>query len=205
MIYMLYCKLYTKDYKHDYQFEFRGQKYRVHSIVKLTEDGQFYLGAWKREVILTEQFTFRNGKLYWTYEFKSIALNEGVLRKSTDIPPDKLIEEIVKPATDEYFLREKLGAQASNYTTGTKQMTSDWNISELRSGWITYILVFFGVFIFKDWYIRAIIWIGSSWLFGIYRNAYINAYTVYMPEDDKKMLKIKYETLYSAKENKENK
>jgi hypothetical protein len=202
---MLRCKLWTKDYKHDYHFEFKGERYRVHSIVRLTEEGRFYLGAYKREVILTEQFTYRNGKLCWTYEFKSVSLTEGILRKSTDVPPDELIEEIIQPATDEYFLREQFGVQAPNYKEGTRYTTFDWNISELRSGWITYILVFFGAFIFKDWYIRAIIWIGSSWLFGIYRNAYVDAYTVYMPEEDKEMLKTKYETLYSAKENKENK
>lgn len=201
---MLCCKLWTKDYKHDYYFEFKGEKYRVYSIVKLTEEGRFYLGARKREVILTEQFTYRNGKLCWTYEFKSISLTEGILRKSTDVPPDKLIEEIIQPATDEYFLREQFGVQAPNYKEGTKYTTSDWDITEVRHAWIAYILVCIGVFIFKDWYVRSLIWIGASWIFGVYRSAYVDAYTVYMRDEDKEMLKTKYETLYGVKRNKEN-
>lgn len=196
---MLIVKLYTKDYKHDYHFEFKGEKYRVHSIVRLTEDGRHYLGAWRREVILTEQFTFRNGKLCWTYEFKSISMTTGIVRKSTDVPPDKLIEEIVQPATDEYFLREKFGVQAPNYTEGTKYTTPDKDIPEVRQAWFWYIVVFFGAFIFKDWYVKALIWLGSSWIFGLYKYAHTNAYTVYVREEDKDLLKAKYEALYGAK------
>jgi hypothetical protein len=196
--------MWTKDYKHDYYFIFKGEKYNVYSIVRLTEDGRKYLGALKREAILTEVFINRQGKRCWKYEFMSNKLNVGIINMSTDVPPGKLIEKVIQPATNDYFLREEFGITAPNYKNGEKQTKKDLEIPEVKRAWIIYIAVFLGVAIFKDWYVKFIIRVAVSWVFGMYRQTYVNAYTVYIHNDDAEMLKKKHETLYGIKNNEED-
>ena len=201
---MLERKLLTKNYKHDYFFVFHGEKYRVHSIVRLTEQGRVYLGALKREAILTEVFINWNGKRCWKYEFRSTALNVGITNASTDVPPNKLIEEVITPATVEYASREILGTDSPFYQTGEKHTKKDWEIPEVRRGWIILIAIFIGSLIFKDWYVKLIINIVAAWIFGLYRKEYINAYTTYTHDEDTEIIKKKYDVLYGLKNNKEN-
>lgn len=201
---MLACMQVTKHYKHDYFFDFKGKKYRVHTIVRLTEEGRFYLGAWRREVILTEQYTNWDGRLCWKYEFKSISYNIGIINKSTDRPPDDLIEEIVMPASADYASREILGPSSPVYkANATKHTKKDWEIPELKRAWIIYILVFTSMSIFADWYVQLILRFLLSAYFCNYRKAILNAYTTYTHDKDSKMIKKKYETLYGVKANKE--
>lgn len=202
---MLTCRETTSHYKHDYFFDFNGKKYRVHSIVRLTEDGMNYLDSANREVILTEQFTRRDGTLCWKYEFKSIMYNVGIIDKCTDRTPDDLIEEIIEPASAEYASREIFGIESTEHTKVIKHVKKDWEITEVFTGWIILIFVFIFSFIFNDWYIRFIIQIIAGWVFGLYRQAYIDAYTTYTFDEDSKILSKKMEVLYGVKPNKEDK
>ena len=202
---MLITKLYTKDYKHEYWFTFKGEKYRVHSIVKLTEEARWYFGSNSREVILTEEFVNQKGVRCWKYEYRTLGPNCHITNAVTNRTPDELIEEVVIPAKDEYASREIFGTLSPNYTTGEKHTPKDWEIPEVRNGWIILILIFIGVAIFKDWYVQLIIRIAAGWIFGLYRQAYVNAYTTYEHPEDLNILKKKYEVLYGIKQKEEDK
>ena len=201
---MRYYKLITDKYKHDYFFEFNGEKYKTHSIVKLSEYGKLYLGAFKNEAILKEQFLFCDKKLCWKYEFMSSALNEGITNISTDEPPEKMIDDIIFPADEKYVLLEEFGVHSQHSDTVIKETKKDYEIPELRSGWIKFILFFLCVIIFKDWYVRLILRIIACIVFGMYREKYINAYTIYKNPENYDMLKNKYKVLYGIKEHGDN-
>lgn len=191
--------------KREYFFEFKGESYRVHSVVKLTDKAQMYLGFADREVILTEVYYHLNGRKMWKYQGKDIAYNIGVRNKSTDTPPDEIIEKIVESASADYASREILGTNSPVYTTNaTKHTKKDWEIPELKREWIIFILVFIGVSIFQDWYIQLILRIIAGWIFGLRRQAYVKAYTTYTHDEDNDILKKKFEILYGLKSNKED-
>ena len=188
----------TKNYKHEYSFDFKGQKYLVHSIVRLTEEGQKYLGAAKREAVLTEAFYNWNNVRCWTYEFRTYSLTTPVKTLSTDTPPDKLIENVIHPATAGYMEREVFGTYAPSYTTGRKVQSKDWEIPEVRTAWLIFLVIFFAVSIFKDWYVKFIIRIVAGWYFGMYRQGYVDAHTVYVHDEDAEMHKKKWEILHGG-------
>lgn len=193
--------------KHDYFFEFKGEKYRVHSVVRLTDEARRYLGAWRNEVILTEVYTDERRKITWyKYEFKSIAYNVGIINKSTDRLPDDMIEEIVQPASADYASREILGTNSPVYktNTATKNTKKDWEIPTLRKAWIIFILVFIGVSIFADWYVQLLIRLFASAYFWKYRKAHVDAYTTYTYDEDSEIIRAKYAALYGLKPNKKN-
>ena len=50
-----------------------------------------------------------------------------------------------------------------------KPLFKDWEIPELVAGWIAFIVFFFGVFVFKDWYVQLILRVVGSCLFGWWR------------------------------------
>lgn len=202
---MLCHQYYTKDYEHEYLFTFKNKKYLVYSIVKLTKQGKMYLETTKDNVILTEHFINLDGKECWTYNVGwSHAINKP-LYVSTDKHPNQLIDEIVVPANIDYTERELFGTQAASYSNGIKNTPKDWEIPEMRKAWIYLIMIFIGVSIFKDWYVKLIIRIVSTWFFITYRSTYINVYTTYTHEEDAEMLKKKFEILYGVKFNKEGK
>lgn len=205
---MLACMDGSMGCRQDYFFEFKGEKYRVHSVVRLTDEARRYLGAWRHEVVLTEVYTDerRNLTLY-RYEFKSIAYNVGIINKSTDRLPDEMIEEVVMPASADYASREILGTSSPVYQTETaiKHSKKDWEIPELRKAWIIFILVFIGISIFADWYIQFILRFLVSLYFWNYRKAHIDAYTTYTHDEDNSMIKAKYSALYGFKFNEEDK
>lgn len=189
-------KLWTSNCKHEYSFTFQGKPYLVHSVVRLNEEGRCYLGALKNEVILTECFTTPYGTLCWKYQFKSVELAKGITNVSTDRTPDELIEEIITPATSGYAEREIFGVDAPSYTSGRKVQKSDWEIQEVRTGWVVFILVCILALILKSWTLRFLIWNIAGWYFGAYRSFYIKAYTSYVHDEDTELLKEKYKTFY---------
>ena len=201
---MVLVQYISSHYDHEYFFEFKGEKHRVHSVVRLTEEGRWYLGFARREVILTEvYFNKHRGRTFWKYEGKDMAYNVGILNKSTDRPPDELIEEVVASASAEYASREMFGIDSPAYKTGgIKHTKSDWEIPEVRKGWIIFILVFIGVSLFNPWYVKLIIRIAACWYFGVYRRAYVNAYTTYTHNEDDAIIREKYYALYGIKSNK---
>lgn len=201
---MIYHQLWTKHYQHEYLFTFKGEKYFVHSIVELTKKGKMHLEVSNQQVILTEHFIGPNGKECWTYEVGWAYGANKPRRISTDCHPNKLIEKIVIPASEDYAEREIFGIHASSYTNGIKHTKKDWEIVEVRNAWIYFFLVCFGALIFKDWYVKIIIIGAAGWFLGIYRQAYVNAYTTYTHEEDNEILKKKYEIIYGATFNKED-
>ena len=108
------------------------------------------------------------------------------------------------PASADYAEREIFGTQASSYTKGTKHTAKDWEIPEVRTAWIYFLLIYIGVAIFKDWYVKLIIRVMVGWYFGLYRQTFVNAYTVYTHDEDNEILKKKYEIWYGVKFDKEN-
>ena len=204
---MLTCMDNSKNYKHDYFFEFKGEKYRVHSVVRLTDEAKSYLGAWRHEVILTEVYTDeRRNITFYKYEFKSISYNVGIINKSTDRLPDEM-EEIVQPASADYASREILGTSSPVYQieAATKHSKKDWEIPELRKAWVVFALVFVGVSIFADWYVQLILRFIASMYFWKYRKAHIDAYTTYTHDEDNEMIKAKYAALYGLKSDNDKK
>jgi hypothetical protein len=200
-------KLWTKDYKKDPTFIFNGHEYLVHSVVRLTEEGRRYLGAWNKEVVLIEQFTYYNGKLCWKYEFKSVDLTTSdVINVSTDKTPDELIEEVIQSASYDYYVREELDKfGVSNINTNTKKnITPAWKITEVRKATIYYIIVIFTVVIFKDWYIKLIIRIAASLFYLMYSSIYTKIYTTYIHDEDNEILKAKYKAYGYIKDNKKD-
>ena len=193
----------TKNYKHEYSFMFQCKKYNVYSIVKLTDEGKKYLGSRTKEAILTEVFINRHGNRCWKYEFRTIEFSGCTINASTDTPPNKLIEEVISPASGDYMLREIAGPKWGA-SSGTKHTKTDWEISEVRIGWIIYVVISIFAFIFKDWYITLMIQLAAIIWFVQYRKQHIDANTVYTHNEDTEMLKSKYEVLYGLKNNKEN-
>ena len=202
---MRHCQYWTKNYEHEYLFTFKGKKYLVHSVVSLTKKGKMYLETTNNQAILTEHFINRDGKDWWTYEVGWAYPINQPLRVSTDVHPNEIIDEVIAPASVDYAERELFGTQATSYTNGIKNIPKDWDIPEMWKAWIYLILIFIGAAIFKDWYVKLIIRIGTAWYFLIYRSACISAYTTYTHEEDTEILKKKYEILYGSKFNKEDK
>lgn len=202
---MRYCQYWTKNYEHEYLFTFKDKKYLVHSIVRLTKKGKMYLETTKDQAILTEHFIDNHEKEWWTYEVGWAYPTNQPLRVSTDVHPNEIIDEVIVSASVDYAERELFGTQATSYTNGIKNTPKDWEIPEVRKAWIYLILIFIGSAIFKDWYIKLIIRVMTGWYFGVYRHAYVNAYTTYTNEEDIEVLKKKYEILYGANFNKEDK
>lgn len=202
---MRYCQYVTKNFKHEYFFTFKDENYLVHSIVRLSKKGKKYLDTTKDQAILTEHFINYDGKECWTYVVGWAHGANKPLRISIDQHPNNVIEEVIIPASANYMQRELFGTKATSYTEGTKHTHKDWEITEVRNAWIYLILIFIGAAIFKDWYVRLIIRGAAAWFFGIYRQAYVGAYTTYTHEEDNEITKKKYEILYGAKFDKEDK
>ena len=201
---MLVYMLSTNKYKHEYSFKFKDEKYHVYSIVRLTDWGKRYLNSHTDEAILTEVFINWNENRCWKYEFKTAKPSRCIVSACTDVPPEKLIEEVVSPASGEYMLREVCGPQMYSLKASEKHVKKDWDIPEVRTGWIIFFAVSLCAFIFKDWYVIAMIQIAAICFFCTYRKQYIDANTTYTHNKDMGMLKKKYEVLYGLKDNKEN-
>lgn len=179
-------QLHTKHYKQSYVFEFKGEKYLTYSKVKLTKYGMRYLETTKEVVQLIEQFIYYNGTTCWKYALDwkyDSALGMHPISISTDEPPEKLIEEVIQPATIEYLEHVITGKPMSNQTV--KKITlKEWEIPGLMTGWTVFILVYIGIFIFKDWIIRFILWNIVGWYFSFWRQKLVNAHTIYKYEEN---------------------
>lgn len=193
---MVKTSLFTKNYNHTYSFTFQGKFYIVYSAVILSENGKSKLGVTKDQVILTEHFTYYNGKECWTYE---VGWKSGVnmpLRVTTDIPPEELIERVSIPGTLGYLERELFGDKATSYKQGKKVTTPDYKIPGLMSKWVIFILVCIGAMLFKDWYVKVIIWTVAGWVFGAYHHAYKNAFTTYIHDEDLELIQARIEARF---------
>ena len=200
---MLYNKLITNTYDHEYLFNFNGNDYFVHSIVRLTEYGKRYLGARKRDAILKEHFKYSDGRLCWTYEFIGNSYNYYTTTATTDEPPEKIIEKILCNAEFNYCIREELvrqGIPAPKDKNATVISSKDFDIQEVRHGWIVWGLFCILILFFKDWYVQVLLFVISGVIFGMYRQLYKDTYTCYVYPEDDKIKKMKYQTLYEIKE-----
>lgn len=201
---MLAC-MESGNFKHEYFFEFKGERYRVHTVVKLTEEAQNYLNARRREVILTEVYFDHHFNVWkYKYEFQSRKWPMPIINKSTDRLPDDMIEKIVTPASYEYASREIFGTESPEYKTGTEHVTPDNQIREVKIGWVIYALAILFSFIFKDWYVRLIIIGMASFVFWKFRQAFVDAHTTYTHDEDNEILLSKYHALYGFDFDKED-
>ena len=204
---MLYYKFMTQQYHHEYLFYFYDKPYSVHSIVRLTEYGKQYLGARKRDAILKEHFKYSDDRLCWTYEFIGNSYNYYTTTATTDVPPEQLIEKILCNASDMYCIREELirkGVPVPKDSGAIIVSSKDWDIQEVRRGWIAWGLTCIGILFFKDWYVKSLLFAVSGVIFGVYRQLYKDAYTCYMYPEDDTINKMKRQTLYEIKEIEEN-
>lgn len=179
-------QLYTNNYQKSFTFQFNGKQYLAYSTVKLTDEAMRYLETTKKEVQLIEEFIYFDGTTCWKYALSwtyDTALGFMPLTMSTDRKPDELIEEIVRPATLEYLEHIVAGKPMPNQTV-KKISLKDWEIPGLMTGWIVFILVYIGIFIFKDWIIRFILWNIVGWYFSFWRQKLVNAHTVYKYEEN---------------------
>ena len=193
-------KLYTGHYKHFDTFEFKGEKYRTYSVVKLSREAQLLLDSYDEEVILLEHFfNHHNGKYMWKYKYHSLRSPWVIIDGSTTFSPDELITEVVMPATEGFQEREILGINAPSYEQGKKHVPKDWEIPGLMTGWAIYLLFFFAVEIFSDLIFKLFLRIVAYIIFTLYRNVLKQAYTTYTHDEDKELLKKKYEVLYGVK------
>lgn len=192
---MVSRQLFTKNYKQMYSFQFGGKTYFTHSIVTLTDSGKQMLGSRKKTVILTEHFIM-NEKDCWKYEIGWASNTNRPLTVSTDIPPDKLLEEVSIPASQNYWERQILGENAPSHKTGRKISRKDWEIPGLMSKWCIFITVCLGACIFEGWAMKLIVWNIAGWIFGSYHHAYKNAYTIYVHDEDSEIEKAKCDIRY---------
>lgn len=193
---MLMTNMTSSHYKHEYFFEFQNKQYRVHSIVRVTEEGRCYLGSKNREVILTEVFMDHKGVMWWKYEFASISpYCWKSINKATTRHPDDMLETVVIVASTEYAERQMFGVNAPSYNKCKKVTKKDWEIPEVVVGWIIFILVVIAVSIFKDWYVKMLIRGIAGFVFARYRQFYIDAYTTYECNEDFDIEKKKYDIL----------
>lgn len=179
---MVQYKWFTKNFEHQDCFTFQGKQYYTHSIVRLTEEGRKILRSRTNKVILTEQFTWWNGKTCWKYQFHK--WSSGRIDAITDVPPDELIESIVIEASMEYSSIETLGALSPYYKTGKKYYKKDWEIPEVLKGWIIFAILFVVCQIFKETLFRSTILGCYLYLFWPYRQMHVNKYTFYMRDED---------------------
>lgn len=166
-----------KQYSNEYGFDFNGKHYLMCSIVQLSETGKRYLNVNRDDAVLIECRIEPTGERKWLYEVGWIygARNAPKIA-STTASPDMVINNVLVAATKEYLEIELFG-----YSDGLKQKCKlhDWEVGEVAFGWILFIIVFLGVCVFKDWYVRLIIRICASMIFGLYRQTYIEAYSTY--------------------------
>ena len=200
---MLYYKLITNQYLHESVFIFKEKAYFVHSFVRLTEYGQRYLGSYKREAIVKEHFKYRDSRPCWTYEYMSNSASIHILTATTDEPPEKIIEEVIYNVTYDYYAFEELIRMNIPFPNGPgaeKQSASDFQIPEVRTGWIVFILASIALLFFKDWYVKSLLFAVFGVIFGIYRQSYKNAYTTYTYPEYTEIAKIKQKILYERQE-----
>ena len=179
-------QLHTNHYQKSYVFEFKGEKYVAYSTVKLTDEAMYYLETTKKEVQLIEEFIYYDGTTCWKYALDwtyDAALGLRPLTMSTDRTPDELIEEVVKPATIEYLEFMVTGKPMPSQKV-KKISLKDWEIPGLMTGWVVFILVCIGIFIFKDWIVKFLLWNIAGWYFGFWRQKLVNAHTIYKYEEN---------------------
>ena len=148
-----------------------------------------------------------DGRPCWTYEFIGNSWNYYTTTATTDVPPERLIEKIIGPAEFMYCIREELVRQGISVPKDEGAITissKDWEIQELRFGWVVWGLFCVLIIFFKDWYVKSLLFAMSGVIFGMYRQMYKDIYTCYIYPEDDKIKKMKYQTLYEVKEIEEN-
>lgn len=198
-----YWKIYpehSKNYKNEYTFHFKDEKYLVYSVVTLTDKAKLMFGTSHDDALLIEHYWDSRGVECWSYMVqRTINCCDGPYKRSTDCPIEKIIKEVKIPATEGFAQREILGTKAPLYTSGKKVAKKDWEIPQVIQGWIQLAVVFFAVEIFQPWYVKLIIRLIAGWVFSLHRQAYIDAFTVYIRDEDEELLKAKHRIYYGTK------
>lgn len=159
-------------------FEFNGKKYLIGAPVKLTDEGMnkmFHNGIYnyvKGDFRLVDHYVTEKGCEEWVYiiGWRNDGWRMPVFH-STNIKPEVLISEVIWKEIDETV-----------HTPGELQVEfkepnyfpKDSEVEGVTLGWIVLVVVMVAAFIFKDWWIRLLIWVASGIYFGNWREKQIN-------------------------------
>ena len=161
---MKYTQLSTYCYRKEGWFTVHGKYYLINSYVKLTPYGKEFLETDFDSVQLTEHFHFECGSRKAECH-KFVIAFRGVppfpYTMSTDEPLERLIEEVIIPAKYEPPNKKPEPVRIKN---------RDWEVPDVRIGWVIFLVFFFGVEIFKDWAVKLILRYAGGWLFSNWRN-----------------------------------
>lgn len=151
------CGLYPESKMEDYQyfdnFIYKGKKYYINSVVKLSKDAQRFLGSESEYSQIIQREITNLGKERWAYVVK--VDGPQVWHTFTTVSPDQLIEEVTMPAV---------------LTEGNKDKVkyySDFEVPGVITGWVIYITIMVGSLIFVDF---GAIWGFASLVFFAWRH-----------------------------------
>lgn len=151
------CGLYPESKIEDYQyfdnFIYKGERYYINSVVKLSKDAQIFLGSENEYSQIIQREITNTGKERWAYVVK--VDGSEVYHAFTTVSPDQLIEEVTIPAV--------LTSQCKNKT----ECYSDFEVPGVITGWIIYIAIMIGSLIFVDF---GAIWGVASLVFFAWRH-----------------------------------
>jgi len=160
-------------------FEFNGKKYPLGTPIKFTKEGTYKMvnngsyGYNKSGFRLADHFFDCRGKECWTY----IIGWDGKrpIFQQTYVKPEVYISEVLYSNIDNIlnentFVPGKLELEFKEPNYSPK----DSEVSGVGVGWIVFVLVWIGAFLFKDWWIVLIIQIIAIWSFGFWRENKIN-------------------------------
>lgn len=166
-------------------FTFKGDNYTL-GWVKLNEDGMKFLNAGFPWIKIKEHYIdASNGKPRTMYRLQYFVKYDSWHRcyLSSRFDPDKhleCIEGVEDVESDMYFsglpLEEYLEIiELRNAKNGIEPSmqpvphAKDWEIPELMIGWVFFLIIFAGSFVFKDWYIRFAIQVFIGIWFALWR------------------------------------
>lgn len=157
-------------------FEFDGKKYPIGAHVVLNDIGMrelYHNGRYnykKGDFRLVDHWIDRTGKERWTYIIGWSECKLPIMYQTLK-PPATFIKEVNCAPFNEATHSPgelKVEFKEPNY------FPKDWEVEGVIGGWVILIIVMLAAFIFKDWWIRLIIQIGSGWYFGSWRDKKIN-------------------------------
>lgn len=134
-------------------FEFEGKRYPMGTVVTIKEPYDERWGYKGKQTIVMEHKIIDGKDRYHT--FYSYGQYHNVITKTNGFPPEKWIKEIIPPEKVEVFIKEK-----------PVRYDKDSENGEVMFGWMVYILIMIGLFIFKD---RIMGWIMVSLIFYCWR------------------------------------
>lgn len=143
----LYPEVKFNNYKYFDDFMYKGHKYNLNSIVKLSNDAKMFLGADSTCTQLIQHEITNTSQERWGYVVRKSS--EKTYHVFTTVPPEQLIEEIIVPAT-------------SDILTNKVQHYKDNEVDGMSRLWAIYIIAMVVITLFND---RIMMWTIASCIF----------------------------------------